>query len=711
MKKAFLAIAIVLAFPALARAGLVTMVSRDVPLGARSLQAVAAPMRFNMLGVHWRGPGVVEYRTLSASGRWSAWTVADADPATGEGHAAAGTHNGNLEWVGASDGIRFRTSGAVSNMRAYYLWSKVTKPARRTVLVAGLPTIVPRSGWQADERIKRAKARYAPVLKLAVVHHTAGSNSYTPSQAAAIVRGIEVYHVKANRWNDIGYNFLIDRFGTVYEGRGGGIDKNVIGAHALGFNTGSVGVSLIGNFVSATPPPKMQSALVDLLAWRLDVAHIDPLSRVIDKSRGNAKFKAGKVVTLRAISGHRDTGPSECPGNVAYGLLPALTSRVSLTGLPKLYSPIVSGSLGGSIRFQARLSSAFRWTVTVTGPGGAVVATGHGSLAKVDWTWNSTGAGKGPFTWSIDAGPSVLPASGTLGAGKVEVVAKPATVTAPAPAPSVVAPVLSGLTATPAVVSPNADGTNGYIAVNFTLGGPAAVTVQATAVPPGVVLPLTLLSANLPAGDNSFSWSLAPLPDGRSQIVVPATLKDGSSTSQTASVTVDRSVTGLTATTALISPNADGVNDTTTFGFTLAQSLPVQLVIQRFGTIVGTVFAGQLGPGPQTIVWDGATGGIRVPDGTYDVVVLVTDALGPISFTLPVTVDTTPPVLTLLDAAALRFQLTEPATVTVTVNGQVVVRPEPAGVFTIPWQGDPVTTISAQADDAAGNLSLILTAP
>ena len=185
----------------------------------------------------------------------------------------------------------------------------------------------------------------------------------------------------------------------------------------------------------------------------------------------------------------------------------------------------------------------------------------------------------------------------------------------------------------------------------------------------------------------------------------------GSPTTQSVAVTVDRSLTGFTTTPALISPNADGVNDTTTFGFTLAQLLPVQLLIERFGTVVGTVFTGQLGPGPQAILWDGTTGGVRVPDGTYDAVVVVTDALGPISFTLPVTVDTTAPALTLLDAATLRFQLSEPATVTVTVNGQVVVRPEPAGVFTIPWQGGPVTTISAQADDAAGNLSPIVTVP
>jgi hypothetical protein len=715
MKKTVLAIAIALAFPALARAGLVTMVARDVPLAGRSLQAVAVPMRFNMLGVHWQGSGAVEYRTLSAAGRWSPWVAADADtgpdPGSGEGSATAGTHDGNLAWVGASTGVQFRPSGSVAHVRAFYLWSKVTKASRRTALVAGLPAIVPRSGWEADEKITRAKPSYAPVLKLAIVHHTAGSNNYTAAQAPAIVRGIEVYHVKANGWNDIGYNFLIDRFGTVYEGRAGGIERNVIGAHALGFNTGSVGVSLIGNFSTATPPPAMQTALVNLLAWRLDVAHIDPLSTVKDASGGNYKFKAGKVVTLRAISGHRDTGPTECPGNGAYALLPSLTKRVSLTGLPKLYAPVATGALGGSIRFAGRLSSALPWTVTVTGPTGLTVAKGQGSTATVDWTWNSAAAGKGPFAWSIAAGSSVLPASGTFGTGKVKAAAAPVTAPVVAPVAAVAPADVSALTASPAVVSPSADGTGGYVAVDFTLGGAAAVTVTATPVAPSVAPPLTLLSANLSAGDNSFSWSLAPLADGLYQVVVTAKSKSGSPSVQSVPVTVDRSLTGLTTTSALISPNGDGVNDSTTIGFSLTQSLPVQLLIEYYGTVVGTIFTGQLGPGPQTIAWDGTTRGVRIPDGAYDAVVVVTDPLGAVSFSIPVTVDTTPPALTLLDAATLRFQLSEPATVTVTVNGQPVVRPEPAGVFTLPWQGGPVTTISAQADDAAGNLSPILTAP
>ena len=115
--------------------------------------------------------------------------------------------------------------------------------------------IVPRSAWGADESIRRnAAAATPPAVRFAIVHHTAGPNDYSPAQAAAIMRGIQVYHVKSNGWNDIGYNFLVDRYGTVYEGRYGGIDKNVIGAHARGFNTGSVGVAVIGTFGTARAP-------------------------------------------------------------------------------------------------------------------------------------------------------------------------------------------------------------------------------------------------------------------------------------------------------------------------------------------------------------------------------------------------------------------------------------------------------------------------
>src|SRR5205823_3853918 len=127
------------------------------------------------------------------------------------------------------------------------------------------PAIIPRSGWQADEEIRRAAPSYAPTLRLSVVHHTVNANNYTCAQAASIVRGIEVYHVKSNGWNDIGYNLLVDRCGQIYEGRYGGVDKNVIGAHSQGFNTGTVGVALIGTYSSTGPTAAQRQALVNVL--------------------------------------------------------------------------------------------------------------------------------------------------------------------------------------------------------------------------------------------------------------------------------------------------------------------------------------------------------------------------------------------------------------------------------------------------------------
>jgi uncharacterized protein with LGFP repeats len=126
----------------------------------------------------------------------------------------------------------------VSRIRAHLVWSPERRIPYRFPTAAGVPAIVPRLSWGADESIRRAPPAYADETRFAIVHHTAGSNDYTRSEAPAIVRGIQLFHVQGNGWNDIGYNFLVDRFGTVYEGRFGGIDRSVVGAHALGFNTG-----------------------------------------------------------------------------------------------------------------------------------------------------------------------------------------------------------------------------------------------------------------------------------------------------------------------------------------------------------------------------------------------------------------------------------------------------------------------------------------
>jgi hypothetical protein len=236
------------------------------------------------------------------------------------------------------------------------------------------------------------------------------------------------------------------------------------------------------------------------------------------------------------------------------------------------------------------------------------------------------------------------------------------------------------------------------------------VTARLTSRIPIGPAPRTIFSGTLPQGEHAFAWNLAAVPDGRYQLTVAAKpVGTVTTAAQSVPVTVNHSLTAFAVAPALFSPNGDGAADSVTFAFTLNQSLPVQ--IQLRGAVSATVFAGQLGPGPQAVVWDGSLAGARVPDGTYEAAVTIMDGLGATTFGLPLTVDTTPPLLTLLDPAALRFQLNEAATVTATVNGQPVVLPQPQGVFGIPWANGAVSTVSAYATDAAGNVGATLTSP
>jgi flagellar hook assembly protein FlgD len=619
----FLVIAFTLAAPGVARAGDVALRVQEIPLQGRTLTAAEPPMHFDMLAAHWLGRGTVLFRTRRVHGGWTGWQAADADVAPDGGTGP--WHDGNLVWTAASDAMQFRTQGHVTRLRAYELWSRVTSAPPRGLSSASRPAIVARSQWDANEKIVRAKPLYAKSIKFAIVHHTAGTNNYTPAQAAAIVRGIEVYHVKGNGWNDIGYNFLVDRYGTVYEGRGGGIARNVIGAHAEGFNTGTVGVALIGNFSSEAPPQAQQDALVKLLAWRLDVAHVDPLSTVVYTSGGNLKYRAGKLVTLRAISGHRDTGPSECPGNGAYALLNGIAKRVSQMGLPKIYGPTVAGSLGGPIRFQARLSTALAWTVTITDVKGRTVALGSGTSALVDWTWRSP-ARRASYAWSISA-PGALAATGTIGTG-----AKPP----PPPPPTVFT--LSGVAAAPSVVAPAPDGTGATATVAFTISAPAHVT--ATVLDASGTVVATPLNEQRPAGTNTFSLDATAFPDGRYVVSVTAKPSKGAAVTQTAPLVVDRTLTGLLLTPPEFSPNGDGVDDTTTLSFTLSQAVAVHIDVQQRGLVVATLFDGQLGTGAHSLAWDGTDGaGNVLPAGDYTVVVTFTDALGAVAVPVTLRID------------------------------------------------------------------------
>jgi len=181
------------------------------------------------------------------------------------------------------------------------------------------PSITGRSSWGAQP-FGCGTPEYAPTLKIAAVHHTVNSNTYSSSQAAALVRGIQAYHMGTLGYCDIAYNFLVSRGGTIFEGRAGGVDRPVIGAHAGGFNTASTGIALIGDYAGAQPPSAQWNALVALLAWRLHAAGIDPAKGATTTAAsspcGCVRYPAGQSVRFpNALVSHRDLDFTSCPGD------------------------------------------------------------------------------------------------------------------------------------------------------------------------------------------------------------------------------------------------------------------------------------------------------------------------------------------------------------------------------------------------------------
>jgi hypothetical protein len=629
MRALLIAAMLFLAAPMAAHAADGSIWSRDVPLAAaRSPAAVSPAKLFDLVGVHWRGPGRVDLRTRSGAGSWSPWRTAapEAEDRPDRGaieRTRAGWRVGNPWWAPGSTQLDLRTVGSVSKVRAWFVRSAAARVPVRQVAFAGSPKIVPRSGWRADERIVRSAPRYAPVLRFAVVHHTAGASAYAPEASAAIVRGIELYHVKANGWNDIGYNFLVDRYGQVFEGRRGGMQRNVIGAHAEGFNTGSVGIALIGTYAKR-PTREAEDALAKLLAWRLDVGHVDPASSAMVTSGGSSKVRAGAGVYLRAISGHRDIGFTACPGDGLYARLGQLREVALTTGLPKLYGPRITGRLGKFVRFKARLSQPLEWTVTVTGADGETVAQRSGTGDRISWFWDSSTLEPGRYRWTMEAG-GVRPAKGILAGSS-----------GPAPSPAPAAPA-TGLVLQPRVVSPDGDGYADVLTARYTLREPS--TVSASLEDEGG---LTVVSFSIDArqgkGLQILSWAPDPLADGRYRLVVTARGASGRTVRLVDELVVMRALAWLRADPPTISPNGDGVEDSLTISFVLRQAGLVAVEL-RDGTFpLALLQSGWLEPGSHGALWNGHVGAERPPPGVYSIWVTVSNDVGTVTQKVPITI-------------------------------------------------------------------------
>ncbi|MER5306556.1 N-acetylmuramoyl-L-alanine amidase [Streptomyces sp. NPDC002773] len=212
--------------------------------------------------------------------------------------------------------------------------SQTHEPSTTTPTAPTAPAIVSRAGWGADESLVQNPPSYLNKVDAVFVHHTAGTNDYTCADSPAIIRAILTYHVRTNGWNDIGYNFFVDKCGTVFEGRAGGVDRPVLGAHTYGFNSYSSGISLLGDYENGgTPTAAAKQAIADLAAWKLGLHGVDPQAKVtLTAAADTGVWTKGQAATLNTVSGHRDGYATLCPGATLYSALPGI--RTAAGGSP-----------------------------------------------------------------------------------------------------------------------------------------------------------------------------------------------------------------------------------------------------------------------------------------------------------------------------------------------------------------------------------------
>jgi hypothetical protein len=305
---------------------------KTVPLG----------MTAEMVGFTWSGrtDATMDVRGLVGS-TWTDWVTLDGAPDEGPDKSSKEHHfqvSAGPTWLGKGiTTIEVRvTSGVANHLTAHAIQTEPAKTEGFGVKPAGADTPIPfittRAQWGADESLRGDGPSYASKVDFAVVHHTVNSNNYGPQDSAAMVRGIYLFHVQANGWSDIGYNFLVDRYGQVFEGRYGGIDQPVIGAHAGGFNAGSTGVALIGDFSQSSVPGATYQSLRRLLAWKFAFHGIDPNGwtshTVADSDCNCQRWAPGTTVPVPTIVAHGDLDYTECPGHFMYDLLPQLRQDV-----------------------------------------------------------------------------------------------------------------------------------------------------------------------------------------------------------------------------------------------------------------------------------------------------------------------------------------------------------------------------------------------
>jgi N-acetylmuramoyl-L-alanine amidase-like protein len=336
------------------------LAARDVGEVGPLAKTVALARPADLVGLEWTAPAGAQpmLRFRAAGGGWSPWL-----PAGGHGHgpehAVGATSVGEPVWTGGTSELQLRSARALTGARLHLVDVSEGVGARllhrgaagalaaaqplplatpRIAAGAGQPPIIARRAWARGVSPPRVTPAYGAV-RLGFVHHTENANGYSAREVPAMLRAIYAFHRFVNGWDDIGYNFVVDLYGRVFEARAGGIDEPVAGAQAGGYNLVSTGVAVLGSFSSVAISPAALATLERLLAWKLSLHGVPATGRVLVKvnpaGAGYSRFPANAIVPLPRIAGHRDADSTECPGDRLYGELPAARRRVrGLAGRP-----------------------------------------------------------------------------------------------------------------------------------------------------------------------------------------------------------------------------------------------------------------------------------------------------------------------------------------------------------------------------------------
>ncbi|MDQ6760376.1 MAG: N-acetylmuramoyl-L-alanine amidase, partial [Acidobacteriota bacterium] len=337
-------------------------ISAERPRGTlvRSGQHAESPLPFRAVGIYWRAAPDASPRVRASidDRSWTSWIESRSERVDGDRMGSGLIYFDAL--------YRYLQIEGVPDPEILFIdpGNVVSTPVPKKRLGAA-PSIVAREQWGCTPQTCPAQdpPLYTTVTHL-VVHHTAGANAAT--DWPAVLRSIWVLHVMGNGWNDIGYNYLIDPNGVLYEGRAGG--DGVLGAHFSGVNSGTMGVALLGTYIDVPPTSKMLDTLSTMLAWQADKWRLDPSGESLHAASG---------LVLNVISGHRDAGISpkatsttECPGNSAYSRLPQIRREVS--ALLSRDCPVEVGERnrcigagGGTLTVPVQTPSGCAWSSTL----------------------------------------------------------------------------------------------------------------------------------------------------------------------------------------------------------------------------------------------------------------------------------------------------------------------------------------------------------